>query len=154
MVFSTSKDKKNNTVKLLHKEFRPEGIFLDYKIIIKDKIKSLTISNIITTVNKSCKASKWEESGLEYPIIFKNMAFKCLMLDKKSVIKSPIMVSSTDNFEFFKINKLNTNKGTLYGYEMKVIEEFKQIEFDLRIAFDSKDKMIQSTFEFDFEEDN
>ena len=41
---------KNNTVKLLHKEFRPEGIFLDYKIIIKDKIKSLTISNIITTV--------------------------------------------------------------------------------------------------------
>ena len=37
---------------------------------------------------------------------------------------------------------------------MKVIEEFKQIEFDLRIAFDSKDKMIQSTFEFDFEEDN
>ncbi len=145
---------KNNTVKLLHQEFRPEGIFLDYKIIIKDKIKSLTISSIITTVNKSCKASKWEESGLEYPIIFKNIAFRCLMFDKKNVIKAPIMASSNDNFEFFKINKLVTNKGTLYGYEMKVIEEFKQIEFDLRISFDSKDRMIQSTFEFNFEEDN
>ena len=143
---------KNNKIKLIQSQFKPDGIFLDYKVIIKDKIKSFSISNIITTVNKSCKASKWEELGLEYPIIFKNVAFRCVMLDNKQIVKSPILVSNNDSFEFFKISKLNTNKGTLYGYKLDLENDFKPIEFDLRISFDSKDKLIQSTFEFNFEE--
>ncbi len=143
---------KNNTVKLIQSQFKPEGIFLDYKVRIKDKIKSFIISNIITTVNKSCKVSKWEELGLEYPIIFKNVAFRCVMLNDKQIVKSPILVSSNDLFEFFKIDKLVTSKGSLYGYKLDLDSEFEPIEFDLRIAFDSKDKLIQSTFEFNFEE--
>jgi hypothetical protein len=74
------------------------------------------------------------------------------MLDNKQIVKSPILVSNNDSFEFFKISKLNTNKGTLYGYKLDVEKDFKPIEFDLRISFDSKDKLIQSTFEFNFEE--
>lgn len=143
---------KNNTVKLVQTQFNPGGVFLDYKVSIKNRIKSLVISNIITTVNKSCKANIWEESGLEYPIIFKNVAFRCLMLDQKNVVKTPIILSNSDIFEYFKIKKLVTDKGTLYGYKMEVVEEFKQIEFVLRISFDSIDKLIQSTFEFIFED--
>ncbi len=145
---------KNNIVKLVKTQFKSDGIFLDYKITINDNIKSLTISNIITTVNKSCKATKWEEAGLIYPIILKNIAFKSSMINKKNVIKLPVILSNSDRFEFFKINKLVTEKGTIYGYKMSVIEKFNPIEFELRISFDSKDKLIQSTFEFNFEEDN
>ena len=74
------------------------------------------------------------------------------MLNDKQIVKSPILVSSNDLFEFFKIDKLVTSKGSLYGYKLDLDSEFEPIEFDLRIAFDSKDKLIQSTFEFNFEE--
>lgn len=145
---------KRNSIKLIQKQFKPNGIFLDYKVTIKDKIKNFTFYNIITTVNKSCKANKWEELGLKYPIILKNVAFKCLTLDTKNNIKNPVFASNSDNFEFFEIKKLVTEQGTLYGYRLEVVKEFKQIEFDLRISFDSSDKLIQSTFEFSFEGDD
>ena len=143
---------KNNSVKLVQSQFKSDGVFLDYKVTIKDKVNSFAFSNNIITVNKLCKPSKWEELGLEYPIIFKNVAFRCTMLDDKQIVKSPILVSNNNDFEFFKINRMVTNKGSLYGYKLDLNGNFKHIEFDLRISFDSKDKLIQSTFEFDFEE--
>ena len=143
---------KNNKIKFLKSEFKPDGIYMDYDIVIKDKINSFSIFNIITTVNKPCNATKWEDSGLDFPILLKNIAFRSIMVDNKKTLKSPVLFSNTDTFEFFEIAKMTTSKDTLYGYKLNVTSDFKPIEFELRIFFDSKDKLIQSTFKFDFEE--
>lgn len=145
---------KNNHVDFIQSTFNHNGVILDYKVTIKDKINCFYFTNIINTINKTCEPSKWEESGLEYPIIIKNIIFKCNMIDGKSVNKPPVFVSSVNVFEFFKIEKIVTEHGSIYGLKLLLNDEFKQIEFDLRILFDSYDKLLQSTFKFDFEEAN
>ena len=144
---------KNNLVFLEKKQFNNDGIVLHYKVSIKNKIKTFIFSNTIKTVNKSCVPSKWEALGLEYPIVIKRVIFNCTSLDNKINNNQPVFVPTGSKFEFFKISELVTNKGTLYGYKLDVETLFRPIEFELKIFFDSADKLIQSTFEFELEED-
>ena len=144
---------RNNSIKLIDTNYTYSGVLLIYKITINNKIKSLTITNEISTVGKACDANKWEELGMNYPTKITDACFMCESLEKKKVNRPPILLSKCCNFEFFKLTNKKTSKGTVFGFKMDVIDSFKPIEFLLKISFNSVDKMIQSTFNFNFEEE-
>lgn len=143
-------------VEFISKTFSSKCVNLNYSVSLKKKVSSIKIYSVInTTSSKDCTAEKWEQNGPSFPLSINAFAIRCTSINGKKVEESPVFkTNGIVKFKFFDVSTLVSNHGKVYGLEFNSNDECNDlINFDLRIAFSSMDKLIQSNFKFEFKEE-
>ena len=148
------KSSSNNVVILNSQEFDDYGgIILEYSFVIDSQIKKATLFSHINTTNKPCNHEKWEDSGQKYPISIDKVA----LLPRKYnhfIVNDPIMFLDQQTLQYkgISLRYLTTKLGVRYGMEMTFPKDFTPIEIDLKLTISTNDKLLQLSFDVDFEE--
>ena len=148
--------KEKNIIDFVGREFKSNKLFLDYEITIVSKISSITIKNMVNTVNGDIDPLEWENMSLKYPCSISAVAFKCLLVNTKKIDSDLLIIESNqENNKFlnYSISFLKTNNGNFYGIVLSNKFENKRIKFRMRIAIDIYDKLTQTNMVFDLKGD-
>lgn len=148
-------NKNGNQVNFKNRIFRDDKIIIDYEIILNKETKEFIVESKVNSISKAITASNWEKNGSKFPLNIEDVGLKCGKKDNKKVDNDVVYMKSYKDvkFEFFEVNYLISDMGKRHGLRFKKIGNFQPLVFTLRILFSSKDRSLQSNFDFSFKED-
>lgn len=144
---------KSTTIDFVERKFEENGIILEYKITIKNKVREITAINYINSINGSIDPTIYEESMLTYPCSIHVMFAQTISYNSKTIFEAPKILKNGDAIRDYRISYLLTKSNKVYGFRIvNNIDNPKQITFVLRLKILTDDPLVSTYLDFDIEE--